>query len=53
MEDWKKVLAAGGTLDPVGLAKLAGIDITTDEPLLDTIAYIGEIIDEIERLTEC
>ncbi len=52
VEDWKKVLAAGGTLDPVGLAKLAGIDITTDEPLLDTIAYIGEIIAEIERLTE-
>jgi len=52
VEDWKKVLAAGSTLDPVGLAKLAGIDITTDEPLLDTIAYIGEIIDEIERLTD-
>ncbi len=52
VEDWKKVLAAGSTLDPVGLAKLAGIDITTDAPLLDTIAYIGEIIDEIERLTE-
>lgn len=52
VEDWKKVLAAGSTLDPVGLANLAGIDITTDAPLLDTIAYIGEIIDEIERLTE-
>lgn len=38
--------------DPVGLAKLAGIDITTDTPLLDTIAYIGEIIDEIEALTD-
>ena len=52
VEDWKKVLAAGSTLDPIGLAKLAGIDITTDEPLLDTIAYIGEIIAELERLTE-
>lgn len=49
--DWKKVLAAGSTLDPAGLARLAGIDITTDKPLLDTIAYIGEIIDEIEKLT--
>lgn len=52
VDDWKKVLAAGGTLDPVGLAKLAGIDITTDAPLLDTIAYIGEMIDEIEKLTD-
>lgn len=52
VEDWKKVLAAGSTLDPVGLARLAGVDITTDSPLLDTIDYIGQIIGEIEQLTE-
>lgn len=52
IEDWKKVLAAGSTLDPVGLAALAGIDITTDEPLLDTIETIGFMIDEICKLTE-
>lgn len=52
VEDWKKVLAAGSTLDPAELSALAGVDITTDAPLLDTISYIGEIIDEIERLTE-
>lgn len=52
VDDWKKVLAAGSTKDPVGLAKMAGIDITTDAPLLDTIAYIGTIIDELERLTD-
>ena len=52
VEDWKKVLAAGSTLDSVGLAALAGIDITTDGPLLDTIETIGGMIDEICRLTE-
>ncbi len=52
VEDWKRVLAAGGTLDPVSLAALAGIDITTDAPLLDTIDYIGSIIDEIIKLSE-
>ena len=52
VEDWKKVLSAGSTLDPAGLAALAGIDITTDQPLLDTIDYIGEIISEIETLTD-
>ena len=52
VEDWKKVLSAGSTLDSIELAKTAGIDITTDAPLLDTISYIGEIIDEIERLTD-
>ncbi len=52
VDDWKKVLAAGSTLDPAGLAQLAGVDITTDAPLLDTIDYIGEMIAEIEHLTE-
>ncbi|MBQ3301297.1 MAG: hypothetical protein IJH04_04015 [Eggerthellaceae bacterium] len=52
VEDWKKVLAAGSTLDPVGLAALAGIDITTDKPLLDTIETIGGMIDEICSLTD-
>ncbi len=52
VDDWKKVLAAGSTLDPVGLARMAGVDITTDAPLLDTITYIGDIIAEIERLTD-
>ena len=52
VEDWKKVLASGGTLDPVGLAALAGIDITTDQPLLDTIETIGGMIEEICHLTE-
>ncbi len=52
VDDWKNVLKAGSTLDPVGLAKLAKIDITTDEPLLDTIEYIGSLIDELVELTD-
>ncbi len=52
VEAWKKVLTAGSTLDPVGLAALAGIDITTDGPLLRTIETIGSMIDEIIRITE-
>lgn len=52
VEDWKRVLAAGSTLEPKELAKMAGVDISTDEALLDTIAYIGAIIDEICTLTE-
>lgn len=52
IEDWREVLKAGGTKSPVELAKMAGVDITTDKPLLDTIEYIGSIIDEIVKLTE-
>ena len=50
--DWKKFLALGGTKAPAEMARVAGIDITTDGPLKDTIDYIGSLVDEICRLTE-
>jgi oligoendopeptidase F len=52
IEDWREVLKAGGTKTPVELAKMAGVDITTEKPLLDTIEHIGSMIDEIIRLTD-
>ena len=52
VEDWKRVLTAGGTKTPLELARMAGVDISTDAPLLDTIEIIGGYIDEICRLTE-
>lgn len=52
LEDWKNVLRLGGTKDPVEFAKMAGVDITTEKPLLNTIEHIGNIIDEIISLTE-
>lgn len=52
IDDWREVLKAGGTKTPLELAKMAGVDISTDKPLLDTIEHIGNMIDEIIRLTE-
>ena len=52
IDDWREVLKAGSTKTPVELAKMAGVDITTEKPLLDTIEHIGNIIDEIIKLTE-
>ena len=52
VEAWKKVLSSGSTLDPVGLAGIMGIDITTDEPLRRTIDRIGAMIDEIISISE-
>ncbi len=52
VEDWKKVLAMGGTVTPLEFAKNAGVDISTDAPLLHTIEIIGNYIDEICRLSE-
>jgi oligoendopeptidase F len=50
--DWKKFLASGGSLPPMEMAKLAGVDLSTDGPLNATVDYIGSLIDEIIRLTE-
>ncbi|WP_039044268.1 oligoendopeptidase F [Sporosarcina sp. ZBG7A] len=52
VDDWLKVLQAGGTQTPAELSKMAGVDITTDEPLRNTIAYIGDLIDQLVQLTE-
>lgn len=52
INDWRQVLEAGGTKTPIELARLAQVDITTDKPLRETIAYIGDIIDDIIKLTE-
>ena len=52
IKDWMKVLEAGSTKAPVELAKMAGIDITTDDALMDTIDTIGTMIDEICELTQ-
>lgn len=50
--DWTRVLKAGGTKTPVELAAMAHVDITTDTPLRETIAFIGQLITELEQLTE-
>lgn len=51
VDEWLAVLQAGGTKSPVELAQMAGVDITTEQPLRDTISYIGHLVDELERLT--
>lgn len=47
VQDWLDTLALGGTKSPLELARAAGVDISTDQPLCDTIAYIGSLVDLI------
>ena len=49
---WRAMLEAGSTRDPLGLAAIAGIDLSTPDAVEHTIAYISDIIDEIAALTE-
>lgn len=51
-EKWIEVLKAGGTKRPLELAQMAGVDISTYQPLKDTISYIGSLIDEIEGISK-
>ena len=51
-DDWRKALRAGSTVTPLEFAQMAGVDISTDGPLLETIEYIGAMIDEMCELTE-
>ena len=52
VEDWKRVLSAGSTGTPLELAQMAGVDISTNGPLLDTIETIGGMIDEICAISD-
>lgn len=52
VSEWIEVLKAGGTKTPVELAQMAGVDITTEQPLRDTISFIGGLITQLEELTE-
>lgn len=48
---WIDVLKAGGTKNPLELAQMVDVDLSTEQPLLDTINYIGKMVDEIIEIT--
>ncbi len=52
VEDWIEVLKLGGSKKPLELAQLAGVDLSTEKPLRETIRYIGSLVDELIELTE-
>ncbi|MBY6178954.1 MULTISPECIES: oligoendopeptidase F [Staphylococcus] len=52
VDAWLETLKAGGSQSPIELAKIAGVDITTDAPLKATIKYISDLVNEAEQLTD-
>ena len=52
VDAWLETLKAGGSQSPIELAKVAGVDITTDAPLKATIKYISDLVNEAEQLTD-
>lgn len=47
---WINYLKAGGSEKPLDLLKIAGMDLTTDKPVQDAVAYVGSLIDELIEL---
>jgi len=48
LQRWLEVLKAGGTRTPLELLQLAGVDMTSPQPIRDAVAYVGRLIDELE-----
>ncbi len=49
---WLETLKKGGSQNAMELAAGAGVDVRTNEPLKQTIAHIGKMVDDIAELTK-
>lgn len=47
IEEWLNVLKAGGTLKPLDLIKMTGIDMSKPDAIKDAVDYVGSLIDEL------
>jgi oligoendopeptidase F len=46
---WLEVLKAGGSRKPLELMQHVGVDMTTAEPLERACAFVGHLVDELEK----
>ena len=47
---YKKFLSSGGSADPISLLKIAGVDMSTPDPVNSALELFGELIKEMEEL---
>lgn len=50
VKDYLKFLSGGCSTDPVSLLKIAGVDMSTPQPVNDALELFGELIGELEEL---
>ena len=48
--DYKKFLSGGSSTDPISLLKIAGVDMSSPEPINSALRLFGELIEEMEEL---
>ena len=51
VRDYKKFLSSGGSDDPISLLKIAGVDMSSPEPVNSALTLFGELLDEMEKLS--
>ena len=50
--DYKKFLSGGSSTDPISLLKIAGVDMSTPDPVNSALSLFGELVDEMETLVD-
>ncbi len=50
--DYKKFLSGGCSTDPISLLKIAGVDMSSPDPINSALALFGELVDEMEKLAD-
>ena len=50
VRDYKKFLSGGSSADPISLLKIAGVDMSSPEPINSALSLFGELLDEMEKL---
>ncbi|MDQ7793132.1 MAG: oligoendopeptidase F [bacterium] len=48
VENWLRALKAGGTLKPMELMRVAGVDMTGPDPIREAVLLVGTLVDELE-----
>ena len=52
VDRWLEVLKAGGTMRPLELIKHVGLDMTKPVAIRKAVAYVGTLVDELEKSYE-
>ena len=47
--DYRKFLTLGDSMDPIDLLKIAGVDMSTEEPVRSALNTFAELVDELVR----
>jgi oligoendopeptidase F len=50
IDRWLSVLKAGGTKKPLELMAMAGVDMSSPEPIRKAVQFVGSLVDELESL---